>query len=211
MDEMLGAWLTPGPPIRSVVFDERASRVLALYEKVQEGRSPMEPVDVVCPFCESDIGEPCRNPQGGPLGNQGTRQKASKHFDRWDALAAYITKLEALSQGHLKASLRDEHLAIAGLQSLRPHQAAEVVHVEALLKSRRRRYGYIWQLLDREHKPLVEPYLKPAPKPDIPHPELIDCPRADCGSLKGQLCFSDDLSGLNRYHLLRIQRSPLCT
>ncbi len=172
----------------------------------------MEAVDVVCPRCDAGIGLPCRNPQGGMLGNQGTRQVAAKHLDRWDRLAQYTTELESSSQGLLKARLRDESQAIESLKRERPHMVADVAKNELLLKSRRRRYGYIFQLLDPSNRPEVKRYTKPPEKADVPHPELIDCPRPDCDAKKGSPCFPvPETKGYDRlslFHLLRIQRSP---
>ncbi len=172
----------------------------------------MEATDVPCPYCQVGIGEPCRNPQGGPLGYNGSRQKSCKHIDRWDELTKVVSAWEASGQGMLRVLLRGEQEAIDKLTSMqRPIMARDGADLSRLIQSRHNRYSALWNLLSKENRPAVGRYKKVV-KVDIPHPLLIDCPVPECGKKKGEPCHqrsdTQDPKDLTAYHLLRVRQSP---
>lgn len=167
----------------------------------------MEADDVPCPMdsCQADIGEPCINRLGGPLGYSGPTQKAARHIARWETLSRQVSEWEAMEQGELKLALLQERRQVDQLRTFKPliHDAADYAAWEMKLKARRNRYLFLWNLLDEEHRPQVIRY-QPPTNESRPHPELIDCPQPGCDKKKGEKCLTD----FGDYHLLRIRRSP---
>lgn len=162
----------------------------------------MEAIDVECTKCGSAIGVKCINSDGGILG-YGGRTVKGYHPMRWDELALFVSAMENMGQGQLKAMLREVEATILAIDNKRAVTAVEAANKAMMLQSWRRRKGALWIRLEAENRPARQAYQRPTEKQDVPHPELIDCPKPGCNAKKGEKCHVDG------YHLVRIRRSPL--
>jgi hypothetical protein len=160
-------------------------------------------VDVYCPFCQAEPGEPCRNPQGGELASGKKRSHDSRHSELNDMLEHIRTS----SQGVLRAMLADRRVTIEKLELERPRTAYSTAIKERRLESARRMYDQVWLYLKPEHRPVVTRVVPSPKRESVPHPLLIDCPDPICLAKKHSACFPQR-DGLAQFHILRIRQSP---